>query len=60
MPKSGSGCGEGTGNPFCPGLCLLTLPPCHVLPTPTPPQKLKDEIADVFAQIDCFETTEER
>ncbi|WP_289490183.1 hypothetical protein, partial [Klebsiella pneumoniae] len=22
-------------------------------------QKLKDEIADVFAQIDCFESTEE-
>lgn len=28
-------------------------PHCH-------PQKLKDEIEDVFAQIDCFETTEER
>ncbi|KAK2121488.1 Cytohesin-4 [Saguinus oedipus] len=23
-------------------------------------QKLKDEIADVFAQIDCFESAEER
>lgn len=23
-------------------------------------QKLKEEIADVFAQIDCFETAEER
>jgi hypothetical protein len=29
--------------------------PVHPLP-----QKLKDEIADVFAQIDCFETAEER
>lgn len=29
----------------------------HGAPTP---QKLKDEIADVFAQIDCFETAEER
>lgn len=27
---------------------------------PATPQKLKDEIADVFAQIDCFETAEER
>lgn len=25
-----------------------------------PPQKLKDEIADVFAQIDCFEIAQER
>lgn len=35
----------------------------HVMlphPHPTNPQKLKDEIADVFAQIDCFETMEER
>lgn len=32
-------------------------------PSPLPPpvlQKLKEEIADVFAQIDCFESAEER
>lgn len=32
----------------------------HHPPPPTAPQKLKDEIADVFAQIDCFEIAEER
>lgn len=35
------------------------IPPAPSCP-PATPQKLKDEIADVFAQIDCFETAEER
>lgn len=43
-----------------PGFGSLTLPP-HSCPPPTAtPQKLKDEISDVFAQIDCFEMAEER
>lgn len=56
MPRGGSGC-EGVRNPLPPQPPSLTLLP---FVPPATPQKLKDEIADVFAQIDCFETTEER
>ncbi|KAM7317343.1 hypothetical protein ACRRTK_023645 [Alexandromys fortis] len=38
---------------------LLVRPRATLGGTVTTPQKLKDEIADVFAQIDCFESTEE-
>ena len=51
-------CGGGEGHEALsvPASTPLTLPPCP----PATPQKLKEEIADVFAQIDCFETAEER
>lgn len=57
-PRGESGCGRrGFRNLFPSQTPSLTL---HPVTPPATAQKLKDEIADVFAQIDCFETAEER